>query len=208
MYSASDLKNTYNKVAEAWFKDHQDDAWWIEGTDKFVSFIEPCGAVLDAGCGCGVKSKYLAERGMKVVGIDFSERLIDIAKREFTGSDFRVMDMREAGKLKQKFDGVFTQASLLHIPKKEIIDVLRNLLSVLKDSGYFYVAVKEKKPDGPDEEIKKENSYGYEYERFFSYFTLDELKKYLNEVGLRVCYESITPSGNTRWIQVICQKIN
>ena len=78
------------------------------------------------------KVKIFAEKGLKVVGIDFSERLIEIAKRNFRAADYRVMDMREVGKLKQKFDGVFTQASLLHIPKKEIIDVLRNLLSVLK----------------------------------------------------------------------------
>lgn len=200
------LRNTYNKLAEDWFRDHQSDTWWIEGTDKFISLLKSKSLVLDVGCGCGVKSKYLAERGMEVIGIDFSEKLVEIAKREFPGSDFIVMNMREAGKLKQKFDSVFAQASLLHIPKNEIIDVLRDLSSVLKDGGYFYVAVKEKKPDGPDEEIKKENDYGYEYERFFSYFTLDELKKYFNEIGLRVCYESITPSGNTKWIQLIGQK--
>lgn len=206
MIQVQNLKDTYNKLAEDWFRDHQSDTWWIEGTDKFISLLKPKSLVLDAGCGCGVKSKYLAERGTEVVGIDFSEKLIEIAKREFPVGEFLVMDMREAGKLKQKFDGVFAQASLLHIPKNEIIDVLRDLSSVLKDGGYFYVAVKEKKPDGPDEEIKKENNYGYEYKRFFSYFILDELKRYLNEVGLRVCYEGLTPSGNARWIQLIGQK--
>lgn len=116
------------------------------------------------------------------------------------------MDMREVGKLGQKFNGVFAPPSLLHIPRKEIVNVLRNLLSVLKDGGYFYAAVKEKRADGPDEEIKKQNDYGYEYERFFSYFTLDELKKYFIGIGLRVCYESITPSGNAKRVQIIGQK--
>lgn len=202
------LRDTYNKLAEDWFRDHQNDTWWIEGTNKFASFLNSKSLVLDAGCGCGVKSKYLAERGMEVMGIDFSEKLIEIARREFPGSEFIAMDMREAGKLKEKFDGVFSQASLLHIPKNEIIDVLRDLLSVLKNDGYFYVAVKEKKLDGAEEEVKKENGYGYEYERFFSYFTLEELKRYFNEIGLCVCYENITPPGNTRWIQVIGQKLS
>lgn len=57
-----------------------------------------------------------------------------------------------------------------------------------------------------EEEIRVEDDYGYQYERFFSYFTLDEIKKYLEEVGISIKYENITPSGNTWWIQVIGQK--
>jgi hypothetical protein len=60
----------------------------------------------------------------------------------------------------------------------------------------------------PDEEIVKESDYGYEYERFFSYFTLGELKKYLMEVGIKVIYENVVSSGDTNWIQIIGKKLN
>ncbi len=200
------LKATYNLLAEDWYRDHRDDTWWIEGTDKFTSYFKPGSLILDAGCGAGVKSKYLIGKGLRVMGIDFSENLVKIAKREIPNGKFSVMDMREADKLDQEFDGIFAQASLLHIPKNEIQRVMRILSDKLNDRGYFYIAVKEKKPDGPEEEIKKENGYGYEYERFFSYFAPDEFRKCFKEIGLQVCYETIEPSGNTRWIQIIGQK--
>ena len=43
----------------------------------------------------------------------------------------------------------------------------------LNPNGVLYLAVKEKRK--VEEEIATENDYGYEYERFFSYFTLDEI---------------------------------
>ena len=76
------LKSTYNHIAEDWHKDHKEDTWWVEGTDKFVSFLKYNSLVLDVGCGAGVKSNYLINKGLKIVGLDFSEKMIEIAKRE------------------------------------------------------------------------------------------------------------------------------
>lgn len=210
MKENKDLKNTYNKIAEDWHKDHQSDNWWYEGVDKYVSFFKKGDSVLDVGCGCGTKSKYLIEKGLNVTGIDFSENFIDIARKEVIGGEFLVLDMNNVDKLEKTFDGIFIQAVLLHIPKKEVGNLLKEIMQKLKIGGYLYVAVKEKRDGGVDEEIKKENDYGYEYERFFSYFTLDEIKNYFKDVGLRVIFENKElPSRDTRktnWIQVIGQK--
>jgi len=201
-----DLKATYNLLAEAWHKDHKSDIWWIGGTDRFADFLNPGSAVLDVGCGAGTKSKYLISKGLRVTGIDFSENLIKIAKREAVNGKFVLLDMREVDKLNQEFDGIFAQATLLHIPRNEIEKVVRGLYNKLKDGGYFYIAVKEKRANGPEEEIKPESGYGHDYERFFSYFSIDEIKEYLRKLNMAICYESITPSGNTRWIQIIGRK--
>src|SRR3989344_6092830 len=201
-----DLRETYNKIAEDWHKDHKQDNWWVEGTNEFISFLKPNSLVLDAGCGAGTKSKYLIDRGLKVVGIDFSDKLIEIAKREAPSGNFFVMDINEADKLKENFDGIFAQAVLLHIQKKDAEKTLNKLLGVLKPGGYLYIAVKEKKFGGADEEIKTENDYGYPYERFFSYFTLDEIKNLMIELGLAINYDNISQYGYTRWIQVIGQQ--
>jgi 2-polyprenyl-3-methyl-5-hydroxy-6-metoxy-1,4-benzoquinol methylase len=199
------LKDTYNKIAEDWHKQHQADDWWIEGTDKFVSFLKPGAEVLDVGCGGGFKSKYLIGKGLKVVGIDFSENIIKIAKREVPKAEFFVMDMRDLKDLHQ-FDGIFAQASLLHIPKKEITDVLSGLVAKLKIGGYIYVAVKGTQPGKPDEGILEENDLGYSYQRFFSYFTMAELKEHFKNLNLSIVYSETKKFGKTDWLQIIGKK--
>lgn len=201
-----DLKATYNRIAEDWFKDHHRDTWWIEGTDTFVSFLKPGSLVLDVGCGAGVKSQYLLDKGLKVVGVDFSEKMIEIATCEVPGATFYVADIKDVNGLQETFDGVLAQAVLLHIPKAEAGDVVKGLRDKLVDGGYLYIAVKEKRENREDEEILKEDDYGYAYERFFSYFTLPEIKKYISEAGMEMCYENVALSGHTNWIQVICRK--
>jgi SAM-dependent methyltransferase len=202
-----DLKDTYNRIAEDWHKDHQQDNWWVEGTDAFISLLPEGASVLDVGCGGGFKSRYLAERGLQVTGIDFSEKLIGIASRESVGIDFKVMRMQDVPSLPQEFDGIFAQASLLHIPRDEIQSVLSGLVSKLKALGYLYVAVKGPKEGKPLEETKMEDDYGYEYSRFFSYHSLDELCSYFDELGLETVYTNVARTGNTDWVQVIGRKL-
>jgi SAM-dependent methyltransferase len=203
----NDLKNTYNKIAGDWAKDHSKSTWWqTGGVAKFISFLKPGATVLDVGCGPGQKSKYLADKGLKVVGIDFSEKMIELAKQTVPNVDFYVADIKNLSSIKQNFSGIFAQAVLLHIPKNEITQVLNGLKEKLIPSGYFYICVKELRPGNKDEESVIENDYGYEYERFFSYFTLEEIKHYLQEGGMEIVYEGIYSKGDTNWIQVIAQK--
>ncbi len=201
------LKETYNKIAESWHQDHQTDDWWVEGTDKFISCLKPGDRVVDVGCGSGTKSKYLLKNGLKVLGIDFSEKMVEIAKKENPDADFLVMDLYHIDGLKEMYDGVFAQAVLLHVPKKDVKDAVKKLWCIIKRNGYIYVAVKEKKSEGPEEEIKVDKDYGHEYARFFSYFTIGEVKGLIKDLGVEIVYEHVTPSGNTRWIQVIGKKV-
>lgn len=203
----SNLKDTYNLIAEDWHRDHQKDDWWVEGTDKFVSFLSTGVRVLDVGCGSGVKAKYLSNKGVKVVGLDLSDKMIEIARREVSEAEFIVGDMAQLANVEGEFDGIFMQASLLHIPKAEAPKVLASLNAKLKKGGYFYVGVKALMPGAPEEEIEKENDYGYEYERFFSYYSLDELRGYFKDLDLEIVRELVASSGKRPWIQVIGRKL-
>jgi len=201
-----DLKSTYNKIARDWMVDHQGDSWWKTGIDKFISLLKQKDIVLDVGCGAGEKSIYLAKNGLKVIGMDFSEEMIKIAKERLPTCRFFEGDIRQTLKLDEYVEGVFAQAVLLHIPKKEIVSVLKNIIEPLKSGGYFYIAVKEQKEAQTEEEIVVENDYGYEYERFFSYYTKAEIQNYLVQLELEIVYENIAGTGKTNWIQLIAKK--
>jgi SAM-dependent methyltransferase len=200
------LKETYDNIAEDWHRQHVSDDWWVEGMNAFVSLVGAGASVLDVGCAGGWKSKALAERGLRVTGIDFSEKMIEIAKRHVPEATFFVCDMNEIDTIEETYDGLFLSAVLLHVPKCELVALLRKIVKRLRTGGLMYVAVKEQREGQPDEETKIENDLGYEYERFFSYFKADEMVRYLMLAGLRMTTAIVTPSGRTNWIQIIAVK--
>lgn len=201
-----ELKATYNKIAKDWNTDHKEDTWWIGATDDFLSLLSPNAIILDVGCGGGFKTKYIKDKGFQAEGIDFSEEMIKEAKEIFPDITFEVMDLYNLEKLQKTFDGIFAQAVLLHVPKNRIVEVLEKLKSKLNKGGLLYIAVKEARDSSVEEEIKKENDYGYEYERFFSYFNLNELKNYFKGADLEVVSEKIVTSGKTNWINIVGRK--
>jgi SAM-dependent methyltransferase len=203
-----DLQETYDRIAEDWHRDHERDDWWVAGTDAFAKLMPAGGSILDVGCGSGMKARYLAKLGFAMTGIDISQGLLDIARREAPTGRFMLLPMEELDTLPDTFDGVFAQASLLHIPKQEAGVVVQKMANRLKRGGYLYLAVKELRAGHAPEEVLRENDYGYEYERFFSYYTMTELKRYLVESGLSVVEEIPYPhpNGKTVWLQIIGQR--
>lgn len=201
-----DLKQTYDKIAEDWHNDHLHDDWWHKNIDSFISFLAPGVHILDVGCGAGHKSKYLTEKGFKVTGVDFSEGLLDIARREVPEAQFILADMRDLSSIDGQFDAVLAIASLLHIPKKEACDVMAGWVEKLKPGGHFCVIVKGTKEGKPEEGVIEENDYGYTYERFFSFYSPQEIRDHFITLGLHIEHEEEKLVGSTTWVQVVGKK--
>ena len=79
--------------------------------------LKPGATVLDAGCGTGTNSVWLAERGFKVTGADFSEFALSEAKGE--GIDYRREDLTSLSFADASFDAVICIGVLMHIPEVE-----------------------------------------------------------------------------------------
>lgn len=200
------LRDTYDRIAEDWHRAHGFDEWWVKGADTFLALLPAHGSILDVGCGSGTPAAYLARHGFEVLGVDFSEKLLAIAKREVPQAAFRQLAIEDLDTIEREFDGVFAQASLLHMEKARAGDTVRTMARRAKKGGHLYLAVKEEKPGRPVEEIKREDGYGYPFERFFSYFTMAELESYLREAGLDVVWQDRNPVGRAVWLQIIGQK--
>ena len=202
------LEETYDRIAEDWHRDHASDEWWQSGTYEFIKRLPEGASVLDVGCGSGVKSEYLIAHGLRVVGIDLSKNMIDIAKREVPEGDFRHLSMTELDMIPELFAGVFAQASLLHIPRAHAGQVVQKMVGRTKADGLVYIAVKELQEGRPEEAVERENDYGYDYERFFSYYRMTDLEKSLADADLKMVWQSRNPhpNGKTAWLQIVGQK--
>lgn len=100
--------------------------------------VPPGSAVLDLCCGTGQLAAALSEKGYDVTGVDGSERMIEIARRNATDVEFVVQDARELS-LDRRFAAAFsTFDSLNHVMSLDELElVFRNVHSVLDDGGCF-----------------------------------------------------------------------
>jgi SAM-dependent methyltransferase len=107
-------------VKDHWFEaiaEHTGAAYlrysFTKGTVQEVDFLvealglEPGMRVLDVGCGPGRHSNELARRGIDALGVDISERFLDVARAEQTGATFERLDAR-ALPFDAEFDAVIS----------------------------------------------------------------------------------------------------
>src|SRR5215471_2798694 len=91
-------------------------------------------AVLDAGCGTGYLSRKLRDRGALVTGVDLAERMIEIARADHPGIDFRVDSCTELATCADgQFDLVVANYVLMDTPDLEA--TMRAFARVLKPGG-------------------------------------------------------------------------
>jgi SAM-dependent methyltransferase len=116
---------------------------------------EPPFAILDLGCGPGRDLRTFAELGHCAIGLDGSARFAAMA-RAHGGGEVWQQDLLRLDLPAARFDGVFANASLFHVPSRELPRVLRELRAALKPGGILFSS----NPHGRDEEGWNRGRYG------------------------------------------------
>ena len=132
-------KQFYNENAKAFFENTINSNMG-KIYERFEKFLKENDKILDLGCGSGRDSIYFQEKGFQVISLDYSEELCRIAKEKLD-LDVICMDFKKIDYC-EEFNGIWACASLLHIKKNEILDVLKSCYSALKKNGKFYMSFK------------------------------------------------------------------
>lgn len=195
--------DSYNKTAEEYY-DIVSKFELLPEIKTFINLVKNEGTILDLGCGPGHHSKYFSNIGFKVIGVDLSAEMIEIARRESTKSSFQVMDILDLNFEEDFFDGIWASASLLHIPKKKIKSVLIKLKEILKNQGILYVSLKE----GLGSELFSDTRYGG-VDKFYVYYQFDEIQNILKDIGFDILEIELkdkrTNYDTNSWLHIFCQ---
>ena len=187
----------YNENAQS-FASGTVSVKFTEVQDKFLEKLNPDAYILDFGCGAGRDTKYFLSRGYQIDAIDGSEQLCRIAS-EYTEIKVRQMLFQELDE-KEKYDGIWACASILHLPKKQLREVLENMYAALKSEGWIYTSFKYGKFEG------ERNG------RYFTDFTTDTFKEFIHDMhGLKIEEHWITGDvrpgrGEEKWLNLLLQK--
>lgn len=152
------------------------------GLKQFIQYVKPGGKVLDIGCGPGRDVKYLASQGFCVEGIDLSQKMIDIARKNCPQSKFSRMDMKKLKPKKNSLDGIVLSFSLIHLEKSEIPNFLNEVWQMLTDSGVVLIGIQE----GQSQEKYISEPFKPEKEIFLNIMSRQELKHLLRSAGFSI----------------------
>lgn len=187
----------YNKHTQE-FVDRTVNADMSFCQEKFLRMLSSGAMILDAGCGSGRDSKFFLEKGMRVQAIDASERMCRMAAH-YIGQTVDCLQFDEVDYV-EKFDGIWACASLLHVEKKELPDILRKFHRALKLEGILYASFK----FGEAEEER--------LERFFSDYHLEEVERVFLQDGLFELVESFETADvradykDKPWVNILVRK--
>lgn len=132
--------NDYNNVAEKYSQVREKN--WREMSFLFDDYLEKGDKVLDLGCGNGRFYEEFISRGAFYSGLDFSEKIIEIARKNNPKGNFKVADALNIPFENDSFDKVYSIAVLHHIPSFELrIKFLEEIKRVLRDDGYLILTV-------------------------------------------------------------------
>jgi SAM-dependent methyltransferase len=141
------------QAAQAWAFDrigeHYDEAFphkegQLAAGEWLLERLPPGSRVLDAGCGTGVPTaRQLVEAGHKVTGLDISDEMLRLARRDVPDAEFQRLDIADLDPSLGDFTAVVAFFALLMLPRAEIPSVLTKIHGLLEPDGHFVLSMVE-----------------------------------------------------------------
>ena len=156
--------------------------------------------ILDFGCGPGRDLIHFKTLGHEPVGLDGSPTFVAMA-RQSAGCEVLLQDFLTLDLPSSRFDGVFANASLFHVPKQELPRVLQALWEALKPDGILFSS----NPRGDNQE-------GWSNKRYGCFHDLEQWRGYVIRAGFKELQHYYRPAGRPRdqqpWLATVWRKID
>lgn len=147
---------------------------------------EPPFTLLDLGCGPGRDLKAFAALGHAAIGLEGAPSFVAMA-REHSGCEVWQQDLLRMRLPRARFDGVFANAVLFHVPAEELPRVLAQLRAALKPRGVLFSS----NPHG-------RNEAGWNRGRYGVYHDLEAWRRFLAAAGFAELNHYYRPPGLPR----------
>lgn len=155
--------------------------------------------ILDLGCGPGRDLATFLRLGHAPVGLEGAPAFVAMA-RAATGCEVWHQDFLELDLPHERFEGVFANAVLFHVPTQELGRVLRDLRRTLVAGGVLFCS----NPRGPDIERQQGDRYG-------AFLTLETWSRFVTAAGFEQLEHYYRPAGRPRpeqpWLATVWRAV-
>jgi len=196
--TAKTLEHYNQSAAEFWAGTRDHDV--KQNIDALLRHIRgaPPFCILDFGCGPGRDLMALHALGHEPIGLEGSPPLAAMA-RENSGCEVWEQNFLALELPAERFDGIFANASLFHVPGQELPRVLGELYATLKPGGVLFSS----NPRGRNQE-------GWGGGRYGAYHDLASWRAFLEAAGFEELEHYYRPPGLPRdeqpWLASVWRK--
>lgn len=193
------VRQEYNKIADNYLagrhKFKNDKC-----LEKLTSLLFPSSLVLDIGCGAGIPiDSYLIARGHKVIGIDISEKQVELARKFVPKGKFEVKDMANLKIGEYLVDAVVAFYAIFHTPRQAHQDILKKIYSFLKKDGYILITMGSSEWEG-----EEDNFFGGMM--YWSHFGPKINRELVKKAGFNIILDEIDTTGREKQQIILGQK--
>jgi len=167
--------------------------------EKLDNLLKPASTILDLGCGVGKPvDKFLVDRGHQVTGIDFSSKMIELARGHVPEAKYLVRDISELKREEYRVDAVVSFYAIIHIPKENHRELFTKINSFLAEGGLILVTL------GKEENEEIGDFYGVEM--YWSHYGSEQSREIIEEAGFEVIIDEIDASGEESYHIILARK--
>src|SRR5574341_117001 len=139
-YDAREVMDCYNRTAkeyaEQFLNEFDHKPFDRDLLNRFNATLPNGCLIYDFGCGSGQTTKYIHDKNKhKIIGLDFSENAIRLAKQNFGEIEFVVDDMLHSQMASSSADGIVAFYAVVHFTYIEIAQVLKEWQRLLKPNA-------------------------------------------------------------------------
>lgn len=168
---------------------------------RFAHGLPKGGALFDYGCGIGTDLAWLQAKGFRVAGMDGTADFVAEARRRNPGvriahSRFEIFRLPDA-----RYDGIWSNATLMHLTPAVFRQHLRKLERALKPGGVLGVVL----PWGRKKGIARSD---WIPGRYMACYTNPEAARFFKGWSMKFLKTIVNDDRNGRWIQILAQKKN
>lgn len=176
-----EILKTYNKIAGNYDKEFCQKIYYFNELIFFLKQLPKKAKILDVGCGSGHVAKYLEQKGFMVTGIDFSGKMLQIAKKRCKKAKFIKTDIEKFYYGKEKWNGIIALFILIHLKKTNIKKVLNKFHKSLRKNGLLFLSMVKGRGEyfGPEPLNSK-------LKMFFRYTTKKEIQLFLKKARFQI----------------------
>lgn len=176
------VKSGYNKIAKSYLAKRDKDSENVHLLNDFIELLAPKSKVLDAGCGAGIPVTKLLAKHFDVIGVDFSEAQIALAKKNVPNASFSCMDMTQLDFPDNSLDGICSYYAIIHVPREEHESLIVNFHRMLQTGGIALLCLgAEELADDIDDDF-------FGAKMYWSHYNSETYVKMLKENGFSIIW--------------------